>query len=45
MSVDDMNKSEQNKIKKIRAIENAWYDWSTTYIPEPIIKSVGVFKD
>ena len=40
-----MDKSEQKEMKKIRTIKNTWHDWSTIYIPEPIIKSVGVFKD
>ena len=45
MSIGDMDKSEQKEMKKIRTIKNTCHDWSTIYIPEPIIKSVGVFKD
>ena len=29
----------KNKIKK------SWYDWLTNFIPEPVRKSVGGFKD
>ena len=43
--IDDMDNSEQKEMKKIRPIKNAWYDWLVNYIPEPIRKSVGGFKD
>ena len=33
------------KVKKIRPIKNTWYDWLISFIPEPIRKSVGGFKD
>ena len=32
-------------MKKIRPIKNTSYDWLIDYIPEPIIKSVGDFKN
>ena len=32
-------------MKKIRPIKNTWYDWLINYIPEPIRKIVGCFKD
>ena len=37
--IDDMDKFEQKEIK------NNWYDWLINYIPEPVRKSVGGFKD
>ena len=40
-----MGKFEQKEMKKIRPIKNTWYDWLINYIPEPIRKSVGSFKD
>ena len=40
-----MDKFEQEKLKKIRAIKNTLYDWLINYIPNPIRKSVGGFKD
>ena len=45
MSIDDMDKFEQKEIKKVRPIKNSWYDWLTNYIPEPIRKCEGGFKD
>ena len=32
-------------MKKRKPIKNTWYDWLINYIPEPIRKSVGDFKD
>ena len=32
-------------MKKIRPIKNTWYDWLINYIPEPMAKCVGGFKD
>ena len=32
-------------MKKISPIKNTWYDWLSNYIPEPIRKTVGGFKD
>ena len=32
-------------MKKITLIKNTWYDWLINYIPEPIRKRVGGFKD
>ena len=41
-----MDRFEKKKeMKKIRSIKNTWYDWLINYIPEPIRKSVGGFKD
>ena len=37
-----MNKKET---KKIRLIKNTWYNLLINYIPEPITKSVGGFKE
>ena len=45
MSIDDIDKFEQNEMKKIRPIKNTWYDWLISYIPELIRKSVAGFKD
>ena len=45
VSIDDMDKFEQEKVKKIRPIKNTWYDWLVNYIPELIRKSVGGFKE
>ena len=36
---------EKNQMKKIRSVKNTWYDWLINYIPEPVGKSVGGFKD
>ena len=33
------------KMEKIRTLKNTWYDWLINYIPEPITKIVGRFKD
>ena len=40
-----MDKSERKEMKKIRPIKNNWNDWLINYIPEPIRKGVGGFKD
>ena len=45
VSLDDMDKFEQKEIKKVRPIKDTWYDWLINYIPEPIRKRVGGFKD
>ena len=45
VSIDDMDKFEEKEMKKIRSVENTWYDWLINYIPEPIRKSVCCFKD
>ena len=39
-----MDKFEQKEME-IRPVKNTWYDWLIYYIPEPIRKSVGSFKD
>ena len=40
-----MDKFEQKQMKKIRPTKNTWYNWLINYIPEPIRKTVGGFKD
>ena len=40
-----MDRFKQKKMKNIRPIKNTWYDWLINYIPEPIRKCVGGFKD
>ena len=35
----------KKEMKKMRPIKNSWYDWLINYIPEPIAKIVGGFKD
>ena len=35
----------KKEMKKIRPAENILYDWLTNYIPKPIKKGVGGFKD
>ena len=40
-----MDKFKQQQMQKIRLIKNTWVDWLTDYIPEPIRKSVGGFKN
>ena len=45
MSVDDMDKFEEEEMKKIKLFKNTCYDWLINYIPEPIGKSVSGFKD
>ena len=35
----------EKEIKKIRPVKKTWYDWLINYIPKPIRKSVGGFKD
>ena len=43
--IDDKDKFEKKEIKKIRPIKNTSYDWLIDYIPKPIRKSLGGFKD
>ena len=45
MSLDDVDKFDQKEMTKTRPIKNTWYDWLINYIPDPIRKSVGDFKD
>ena len=40
-----MDKFELKEMKRIRPIKNNWKDWLMNYIPEPMRKSVGGFKD
>ena len=44
VSMDDMDKFEQKEVKKIRLINNTWYDWLINYIPEHIAKTEVVLK-
>ena len=44
MSVVDLDKFEENEMKKIRSVKNTWYDWLISFIPDPIRKSLGGFK-
>ena len=45
VSIDGRDKFEQKETKKIRPINNTWYDWLINYITEPKRKSIGGFKD
>ena len=45
VSIDNMDKSEENEMQKIRPINNTWFDWLINYIPESITKIAGGFKD
>ena len=45
VSIDDMDKSEQKEMKKIRPIKNICYDLLINCIPEPITKVGCVFRD
>ena len=45
VSTDDMDRFENKEMKKTRPIKNTWYDWLINYIPEPIRKDAGGFKD
>ena len=45
VSKDDMDEFQQKEMKKTRHVKITWYDWLTNYIPDPIRKSVGGFKD
>ena len=44
MSIDDTDKFEQKEMKK-RPVKNTWHDRLINYIPEPLRKSAGGFKD
>ena len=35
-----MIKFEEKEIKKLRPIENTWYNWLINYIPEPIVSYI-----
>ena len=45
VSVDGMDTFGKKEMKKMRPIKNSWYDRLINYIPEPIAKIVGGFKD
>ena len=40
-----MDRFERKEMNKVRPLKKIWYYWLTNYIPEPIRKSVGGFKD
>ena len=40
-----MGRFEEKEMKKIRPIKNTWYGCLINYIPEPIRKIIGGFKD
>ena len=44
VSIDDTDKFEQKEMKK-RPVKNTWHDRLINYIPEPLRKSAGGFKD
>ena len=44
VSIDEMDKFEQ-KNEENKAIKNTWYNWLIDYIPQPIRKTVGCFKE
>ena len=35
----------KKEMKKLRPIQNTWYNWLINYIPEPIRKRASGFKD
>ena len=43
--IGDMDRFEEEEMKKIRPIKNTWYDSLIDYIPEPIRKRVSLLKD
>ena len=47
VSIDNMDKFEKKEMKKIRPFMIDWLkcDWLISYIPKPITKTVGRFKD
>ena len=45
VSIDNMDKFEENEMQKIRPIKDIWFDWLINYIPESITKIAGGFKD
>ena len=40
-----MDRFERKEMEKERPIKNTWYDWLINYVPRPIRKTVGGFKD
>ena len=45
VSLDDIDRFEEEAMKKIRRIKNTSYDWLINYIAKPIRKSVSILKD
>ena len=40
-----MDRFERKEMEKERPIKNTWYDWLINYVPRPIRKTIGGFKD
>ena len=40
VSMEGMDRFEEEEMKKIRPVKNTWYDWLINYIPKRIRKSV-----
>ena len=45
VSKDDMDRFEEEEMKKIRPIKKTWYGWLFNCIPKPARKSASVLKD
>ena len=45
VSIDDMDRFEEEEMKKIRPIKKTWYGWLFNCIPKPARKSASVLKD
>ena len=45
VSIDDMDRFQKKEMKNIRPVKNTSFDWLINYIPDPIRKSLGGFKD
>ena len=45
VSIDDMDRFEEEEMKKIRPIKKTWYGWLFDCIPKPARKSASVLKD
>ena len=43
--MDDMDKFELKEMKQKRPVKNTWCDWFINYIPKPIRKTIGSFKN
>ena len=41
-SIEDMDRFEEEAMKKVRPIKNTWYYWLINHIPKTIRKSVSV---
>ena len=45
VSMEDMDRFEEEKIKKVISVKNTWYEWLINYIPKSMRKSVHVLKN